>query len=192
MADTPGVMHAKRIKARLWKPHDAERSRAPAAGAVVVRSAGDLQTERHGDGLVPHDVGCRVIRMKHFEGVKTCPGEVGDGIVTSILPWVRERRDAPCCVDATHDRGRRVAMARGLRHVYTGNIHDEASQATRCHACGAVLIGRDWHRITAWGLTDDGRCRQCDAACPGVFDGPPGRWGQRRRPLALGSADWPA
>ena len=67
---------------------------------------------------------------------------------------------------------RRVAMGRGLRHVYTGNIHDEGSQATFCHACGAVLIGRDWHRITAWSLTEDGRCRQCGERCPGVFEGP--------------------
>jgi pyruvate formate lyase activating enzyme len=87
---------------------------------------------------------------------------------------------------------RRIAMARGLRHVYTGNIHDEGSQTTRCHACGAVLIGRDWHRITAWSLSEDGRCRRCGERCPGVFDGPPGRWGQRRRPLTLGAAACPA
>jgi pyruvate formate lyase activating enzyme len=89
-------------------------------------------------------------------------------------------------------KARRIAMARGLRHVYTGNIHDEGSQTTRCHACGAVLIGRDWHRITAWSLSEDGRCRRCGERCPGVFDGPPGRWGQRRRPLTLGAAAGPA
>ena len=94
----------------------------------------------------------------------------------------------PCTPAPTLLEARRVAMARGLRHVYTGNIHDESSQATFCHACGAALIGRDWHRITAWSLSEDGRCRQCGERCPGVFDGPPGRWGQRRQPLALGSA----
>ena len=43
------------------------------------------------------------------------------------------RTPAPTLLEA-----RRIAMARGLRHVYTGNIHDEGSQTTRCHACGAV------------------------------------------------------
>ena len=97
------------------------------------------------------------------------------------------RTPAPTLLEA-----RRVAMARGLRHIYTGNIHDEGSQTTFCHACGAVLIGRDWHRITAWSLSEDGRCRQCGERCPGVFEGPPDRWGQRRRPLALAAAAGPA
>ena len=73
----------------------------------------------------------------------------------------------------------------GLRHVYTGNIRDEAGQSTACHACGARLIGRDGYRITAWGLSGDGRCEACGAPCPGVFDGPPGDWGARREPLAV-------
>ena len=47
------------------------------------------------------------------------------------------------------------AMSRGLRYVYTGNVHDEATQTTWCHGCGAALIGRDWHEITGWGLTDE-------------------------------------
>ena len=98
----------------------------------------------------------------------------------------------PCTPAPTLLEARRVAMARGLRHVYTGNIHDEGSQTTLCHACGAVLIGRDWHRITAWVAAEDGRCRQCGERCPGVFDGPPGRWGRRRRPLVLGAAAGPA
>ena len=78
---------------------------------------------------------------------------------------------------------RAIAMAAGLRHVYTGNISDEASQSTYCHACGARLIGRDWYDITSWSLTDDGRCRACDASCAGVLEGPPGSWGRKRRPL---------
>jgi pyruvate formate lyase activating enzyme len=80
---------------------------------------------------------------------------------------------------------RAIAMAAGLRYVYTGNISDEASQSTYCHACGARLIGRDWYDITAWSLTEDGRCAACHAACAGVFEGPHGAWGRKRQPLLV-------
>lgn len=95
--------------------------------------------------------------------------------------------DKPRTPARTLLEARRIALARGLRHVYTGNVHDEATQTTRCHGCGAVLVGRDWHAITAWGLTDDGRCRTCGVRCPGVFDGPPGGWGRRREVVWLGA-----
>jgi hypothetical protein len=58
---------------------------------------------------------------------------------------------------------RRIAMNAGLRYVYTGNVHDPAGQSTHCHACGAVLIGRDWYDITAWHLAEDGRCVACES-----------------------------
>jgi pyruvate formate lyase activating enzyme len=93
--------------------------------------------------------------------------------------------DKPHTPAATLLTARKIAMARGLRYVYSGNIHDEASQTSWCHGCGARLIGRDWHEITAWHLTDDGCCKRCGAACPGVFEGPPGNWGRRRMPLAV-------
>jgi pyruvate formate lyase activating enzyme len=97
-------------------------------------------------------------------------------------------RDTPATPAATLREARRIALAAGLRYVYTGNIHDGDTQSTWCHDCGARLIGRDWHELTAWNLTADGRCTECGAACAGVFDGPPGRWGRRRRPMVL---DWP-
>jgi len=80
---------------------------------------------------------------------------------------------------------RSIAMAAGLRYVYTGNISDEASQTTYCHACGTALIGRDWYDITAWRLTGEGRCAACDAPCAGVFEVRPGAWGRRREPVLV-------
>jgi pyruvate formate lyase activating enzyme len=82
-------------------------------------------------------------------------------------------------------RARRIAHEHGLRHVYTGNVHDPAGGTTLCHACGAVLIARDWYEMKTWHLTDDGCCRACGARCAGVFDGPPGTWGARRQPVRL-------
>jgi pyruvate formate lyase activating enzyme len=86
---------------------------------------------------------------------------------------------------ATLTRAREIAKRNGLRHVYTGNVRDEAGGSTYCHACGVRLIGRDGYVITAWELTAAGACGSCGAPCPGVFDGPPGAWGARRLPVRL-------
>jgi len=96
--------------------------------------------------------------------------------------------DRPPTPAATLSRARRIALANGVCYAYTGNVHDEAGGSTSCHACGERLIGRDWYTLTAWNLSDDGHCRHCGAACAGVFDGPPGRWGARRLPVRLAEA----
>jgi pyruvate formate lyase activating enzyme len=82
-------------------------------------------------------------------------------------------------------RARSLAKSRGIRHVYIGNEHDEQGACTWCHACGAVLIARHGYQLGEWQLTANGRCRSCDATCPGVFEEAPGSWGPRRLPVRL-------
>jgi pyruvate formate lyase activating enzyme len=82
-------------------------------------------------------------------------------------------------------RARRIARESGLHHVYTGNVHDREGDTTFCHSCGTALIVRDWYTLLAWNVTPDARCPRCTTALPGVFDGPPGTWGARRRPIRL-------
>ena len=94
----------------------------------------------------------------------------------------------PATPPATLRRARAVALANGLRYVYTGNVYDPEGQATRCHACGARLVGRDGYTLTGWGLTPEGCCAACGAACAGVFEARPGEWGARRMPVRLGGA----
>ncbi|HJL00226.1 MAG TPA: AmmeMemoRadiSam system radical SAM enzyme [Polyangiaceae bacterium LLY-WYZ-15_(1-7)] len=94
-------------------------------------------------------------------------------------------RDKGRTPSATLQRARAIAKDQGLRHVYTGNVHDEAGQSTYCAGCGEVLIGRDWYRLTRWNLTDDGACRSCGEHLAGVIEGPPGDWGQKRLPVRL-------
>src|SRR5690606_795678 len=96
--------------------------------------------------------------------------------------------DRPPTPAATLTRARRIALGNGARYAYTGNVHDEAGGSTFCHQCGERLIGRDWYVLTAWNLTEDGRCRRCGTACAGLFDGPPGHWGARRQPVSLAEA----
>jgi pyruvate formate lyase activating enzyme len=93
--------------------------------------------------------------------------------------------DRPATAPETLLRARRIACKTGLRYVYTGNVHHPATQTTYCHGCGQPVIGRDWYELTSWHLTDEGCCRSCGAAAAGVFDGPPGRWGRKRRPISL-------
>jgi pyruvate formate lyase activating enzyme len=95
-------------------------------------------------------------------------------------------RDRPPTPPETLRRARRIAQADGVRYAYTGNTHDLAGQSTYCHQCGTRLIERDWYRLGRYRVTDDGRCAACSAQLPGVFDGPPGNWGRKRRPLFLG------
>jgi pyruvate formate lyase activating enzyme len=94
-------------------------------------------------------------------------------------------RDVPPTPPATLRRARRIAREHGLRHVYTGNVHDIENQSTHCPECDAVVVARDWYRIVDYQLSDSGHCRTCGARVPGVFDGPAGDWGPKRQPIRL-------
>jgi pyruvate formate lyase activating enzyme len=96
-------------------------------------------------------------------------------------------RDVPPTPAETLSRARAIAIKNGVRYAFTGNIHDPAGQATYCHECRALLIGRDGFEITAWNLTGEGRCKSCGAPCRGVFERAPGTWGPKRRPVAMTS-----
>ena len=97
-------------------------------------------------------------------------------------------RDVPPTPAATLTRARRIAREQGVRHAYTGNVHDSEGGSTWCHACGHLLIERDWYRLGRWGLTPEGTCERCGARCAGVFEAEPGAFGTGRvavRPTAL-------
>ncbi|MDQ3946615.1 MAG: AmmeMemoRadiSam system radical SAM enzyme [Actinomycetota bacterium] len=93
--------------------------------------------------------------------------------------------DRPPTPAATLSRARRIGLANGLHHVYTGNVHDTEGSSTYCPGCGRRVVERDWYRLGGFSLTDDGRCVGCGTQLPGVFEGPPGRWGARRLPVYL-------
>jgi pyruvate formate lyase activating enzyme len=86
---------------------------------------------------------------------------------------------------ATLTMARNIAIKNGVRYAYTGNVSDREGESTYCHACGQILMGRDWYELSEWNLTADGKCRFCGSSCAGVFETQPGRWGTRRRPVLL-------
>ncbi|TLZ26599.1 MAG: AmmeMemoRadiSam system radical SAM enzyme [Gammaproteobacteria bacterium] len=93
--------------------------------------------------------------------------------------------DKPRTPSATLTRARHIALANGLRYVYTGNVHDREGGSTYCPHCHTRLIERDWYELGEWKLTDTGACLRCGTAIPGVFAGPPGDWGARRLSVRL-------
>lgn len=93
--------------------------------------------------------------------------------------------DVPPTPPATLARARRQALAAGLHHVYTGNVHDLTGDTTFCPGCGAAVIERDWYELLAYRLDEAGRCRGCGVAIPGRFDPSPGHFGRRRIPVRM-------
>ncbi len=93
--------------------------------------------------------------------------------------------DTQATPHATLAMARRIALKAGLRYVYVGNVTDLGRQSTHCPTCGDRVIGRDWHQLSEWRLDANGACLGCGTAIPGVFDGPPGRWGRKRLPVRV-------
>ena len=86
---------------------------------------------------------------------------------------------------ATLQRARSIAIKNGLHHVYVGNVHDPARQATLCPTCGARAIERDGYTITGYALDASGACLSCGTKMAGVFAAKPGAWGSRRLPVDI-------
>ncbi len=92
--------------------------------------------------------------------------------------------DKPGTPPSTLTRARAIAVEKGIRYAYTGNVHDSKGGSTYCHGCGRVLVERDWYVLGEWNLAE-GRCRFCETACAGVFEDRPGSWGSRRLPVRM-------
>lgn len=135
--------------------------------------------------LIPgeNDSASEIKRLSEWVGAELGP----DAPVhfTAFHPDYR-MTDKPRTPPETLLRAREIARQVGLRHVYVGNVHDRAAQSSYCAGCGAMVIGRDWHQLSDWRLTDDGRCTICETPFPGVIDGPPGTWGRRRQQVRIG------
>jgi len=97
--------------------------------------------------------------------------------------------DVPRTPGDTLTRARRIALDAGLRHVYTGNVHDTEGGRTSCPGCQAPLIERDWHAVLHYALDEAGACTHCGTAVAGRFDaGFAGRLGRRRVPVGVAVA----
>ena len=93
--------------------------------------------------------------------------------------------DLPRTPPSTLSHARQLAMATGLRYVYTGNVHDSEGGTTFCPACTAALIERDWYTIRHYDLPDDARCPHCQTLIAGHFGKFDKPFGAQRIPVRL-------
>ncbi|HEY2513496.1 MAG TPA: AmmeMemoRadiSam system radical SAM enzyme [Polyangiaceae bacterium] len=94
--------------------------------------------------------------------------------------------DLPRTPASTLTRARAIAKRAGLRHVYTGNVHDVDGGSTSCASCGTRLIARDWYEILDYRVTADGKCSGCGAPLAGRYSARSGiAFGRRRLRVAI-------
>ena len=89
---------------------------------------------------------------------------------TAFHPDFRMQSTPPTSAETVF-RARQIALACGLRHVYEGNIKHFEAQSSYCTGCGTRMIGRDWHLLSTWQLSDFGNCTICDTKFSGHFSG---------------------
>jgi pyruvate formate lyase activating enzyme len=96
-------------------------------------------------------------------------------------------RDIENTPASTCERARNQARKHGIRHVYSGNVHDAAGQSTYCASCGKLVIERDWYVLGAYRLNGS-ECQHCGQRLAGRFpaEKPARNWGPRRLRVALG------
>jgi len=76
--------------------------------------------------------------------------------------------DVPPTPAETLRRARQLALLRGMKFVYTGNVVDPEGATTFCPGCGRKLIERSWHRVLRMDLRG-GNCPECGERIPGIF-----------------------
>jgi AmmeMemoRadiSam system radical SAM enzyme len=107
--------------------------------------------------------------------------ELGDEVplhFTAFHPDFRLRDRPPTPAD-TLAQARDIALAAGMKYVYTGNLIDIRRQSTFCPRCHRQVIERRGYDLGAFEVPS-GCCRFCGHRIAGHFDDTPGDWGGRR------------
>ncbi len=63
---------------------------------------------------------------------------------------------------------RKIALATGLKYVYSGNVDDAEGSLTYCRNCKKVIIRRDGYAVTEFNLKNS-KCSFCQTICDGIF-----------------------
>ena len=93
-------------------------------------------------------------------------------------------RDKPPTPRKTLTKARTIALSKGLRYVYTGNVHGVEEASTYCPKCHKRVIERNWYELSAYHIKD-GKCQFCQTPINGRFENKVGNWGPKRQPLTM-------
>lgn len=150
---------------------------AAIAAAAVEHSCGSVAFTYNGP-IIFHEYALDSVWVRDHLGI-----EVPRHISAFHPDW--KMRDIPATPLATLSRARNIALAVGLHHVYTGNVHRVVGDASHCRACGLLLVQRDCYEFQHYALTSAGRCRCCCEPCAGHFADVVGHWGRPRMAIKL-------
>lgn len=97
--------------------------------------------------------------------------EVGNDVplhFTAFHPDFKMLDREPTPPETVH-RAREIALERGLKFVYEGNLLTREGGNTLCPACHRTLIRRTWHRVEHVEIVN-GRCAHCGEKIAGRWD----------------------
>jgi pyruvate formate lyase activating enzyme len=66
------------------------------------------------------------------------------------------------------EKAREIAMARGIRYAYVGNVPGHPGNHTYCPGCGKAVVRRSGFFVSGLDV-ENGRCRFCRAAIAGAW-----------------------
>jgi pyruvate formate lyase activating enzyme len=69
---------------------------------------------------------------------------------------------------ATLERARAIAMERGIRYAYVGNVPGHPGNHTYCPGCGKIVIERRGFFVGEMHL-ENGQCAFCKTAIAGIW-----------------------
>jgi len=97
-------------------------------------------------------------------------GEIGPDVPVHFTRFHPDYQllNLPATPVATLERARNLAIQRGLRYVYVGNVPDHSGNHTYCPKCGKAVIKRSAFFVTEINM-QEGRCRFCGQAIAGVW-----------------------
>jgi pyruvate formate lyase activating enzyme len=97
-------------------------------------------------------------------------GEIGPDIPIHFTRFHPDYKllNLPPTPVATLERSRNIAMGKGIRYAYVGNVPGHPGNHTYCPKCGKIVIQRNAFFITELNM-ENGNCKFCGAPIAGVW-----------------------
>jgi pyruvate formate lyase activating enzyme len=97
--------------------------------------------------------------------------ELGDDVPLHFTAFHPDYKmlDRPRTPPATIQRARQIALERGIKYAYEGNIVTADGGNTICPGCERTIIQRSWHEVRRCEISQ-GRCLHCGVEIAGRFD----------------------